>query len=156
MSIENMSERFVMMQAPRTAIGYFPNGTLFLLQVRSRSRYRNTVAIAPCARSAHLPAFFSSFSCRLACVLPSLHVPSLLARAHARTQIDGEEDIAVGVNLYELEDILMDLGVLSAVNLDGGGSSETVVNGTVVSRPTCDDMWLICERQVTTITCLMR
>ena len=39
-------------------------------------------------------------------------------------------------------------------NLDGGGSSVSVVNGTVVSFPTCHDIPLRCERPVTSITCI--
>jgi exopolysaccharide biosynthesis protein len=37
-------------------------------------------------------------------------------------QVDGEEDIGVGINMFELIELLMDMGVESAVNLDGGGS----------------------------------
>ena len=39
-------------------------------------------------------------------------------------------------------------------NLDGGGSSVSVYNGQVISRPTCKDTPFVCERAVTSITCV--
>ena len=39
-------------------------------------------------------------------------------------------------------------------NLDGGGSSVSVYKGIVISKPTCFDTAFICERRVTTITCM--
>ena len=40
-----------------------------------------------------------------------------------------------GATLGELRATLRDLGAVDALNLDGGGSSEMVVNGEVVNRP---------------------
>lgn len=40
-----------------------------------------------------------------------------------------------GATLGELRGIMADLGAVDAMNLDGGGSSEMVVNGEVVNRP---------------------
>ena len=40
-----------------------------------------------------------------------------------------------GATLGELRSILSDLGAVDALNLDGGGSSEMVVDGEVVNRP---------------------
>ncbi len=40
-----------------------------------------------------------------------------------------------GATLGEFRNILVDLGAVSALNLDGGGSSEMVVDGQVVNRP---------------------
>jgi len=40
-----------------------------------------------------------------------------------------------GATLGELRTILRDLGAVDALNLDGGGSSEMVVDGEVVNRP---------------------
>jgi Phosphodiester glycosidase len=40
-----------------------------------------------------------------------------------------------GATLGELRTILSDLGAVDALNLDGGGSSEMVVEGDVVNRP---------------------
>lgn len=40
-------------------------------------------------------------------------------------------------------------------NLDGGGSSVSVYNGKVISKPTCYDIHFICERSVSSIACMM-
>jgi exopolysaccharide biosynthesis protein len=40
-----------------------------------------------------------------------------------------------GATLGELRNILRDLGAVDALNLDGGGSSEMVVDGEIVNRP---------------------
>ena len=39
-------------------------------------------------------------------------------------------------------------------NLDGGGSSVSVYKGKVISKPTCLDTHFICQRPVTSITCI--
>jgi exopolysaccharide biosynthesis protein len=39
------------------------------------------------------------------------------------------------VTLGQLRNILRDLGAVTALNLDGGGSSEMVVQGQVVNQP---------------------
>lgn len=57
----------------------------------------------------------------------------------ALLQVDGEEDIDEGFDLWEFSQLFMDLGVTQAVNLDGGGSSVSVYRDKVISRPTCDD-----------------
>ncbi|MFO7769544.1 MAG: phosphodiester glycosidase family protein, partial [bacterium] len=49
--------------------------------------------------------------------------------------VDGRQPSSRGVDLRELALILRDLGCVEAVNLDGGGSSTLVVNGTLVNRP---------------------
>ena len=113
-------------------------------------------------------------------------------------QVDGVEYEKIGLDLYEMSDVLMTMGLVHAVvrmytshtlshslthvythalthtlklslslshththtpimfpqNLDGGGSSVSVYRGQVVSRPTCTDTAIICERPVTSITCL--
>lgn len=71
-------------------------------------------------------------------------------------EVDGEEDIDAGPDLFEMAELLVDLGVISAVNMDGGGSSVSVHNGEVVSLPTCDDSSTICEREVQSIACVLR
>lgn len=68
-------------------------------------------------------------------------------------ELDGEEDINAGPDLFEMAELLVELGVDSAVNLDGGGSAVTVSKGEVISKPTCDDTPVICERRVTSIIC---
>ena len=49
---------------------------------------------------------------------------------------DGRTDQSRGLTLYELSDVLQRLGVVTAYNLDGGGSSTMVFNGRVVNVPT--------------------
>eukprot|EP01012_Entosiphon_sulcatum_P052979 TRINITY_DN7286_c0_g1_i1.p1 TRINITY_DN7286_c0_g1~~TRINITY_DN7286_c0_g1_i1.p1 ORF type:complete len:280 (-),score=45.27 TRINITY_DN7286_c0_g1_i1:49-888(-) len=68
-------------------------------------------------------------------------------------QVDGIEKKKEGINLLELGDLLQQLGVYSAINLDGGGSSVSVLDGAVIDKPTCDDTGTVCERNVTSITC---
>lgn len=69
--------------------------------------------------------------------------------------VDGVETEDIGLDLYEFADVLIAAGALHAVNIDGGGSSDAVLNGRVWSRPTCEDTPSpICERNVTSITCI--
>lgn len=69
--------------------------------------------------------------------------------------VDGVETEALGLDLYEFAEILIDAGVYHAINVDGGGSSDAVLNGKVWSRPTCQDTpEPVCERPVTSITCI--
>ena len=49
---------------------------------------------------------------------------------------DGRTDESEGLTLYELAAFLQRLGVTTAYNLDGGGSSTMVFNGKVVNNPT--------------------
>jgi muramoyltetrapeptide carboxypeptidase len=50
--------------------------------------------------------------------------------------VDGRQaDWSVGMSLPELTDLLLDLGAVDAINLDGGGSTTMVVDGEVVNRP---------------------
>jgi exopolysaccharide biosynthesis protein len=37
--------------------------------------------------------------------------------------IDGRQKQAEGMNLYELQDFLLSIGCIDAINLDGGGST---------------------------------
>lgn len=51
-------------------------------------------------------------------------------------QADGrQENYSQGLTIKELADVMMSLGAYDAINLDGGGSSATVVNGRLVSSP---------------------
>jgi len=43
------------------------------------------------------------------------------------------------MNLWEVAEFLRSHGVINAINLDGGGSSSFVVNGTLTSYP--PDVW---------------
>ena len=49
---------------------------------------------------------------------------------------DGRTDESEGLTLYELASFMQRLGVTTAYNLDGGGSSTMYFNGEVVNNPT--------------------
>ncbi len=97
-------------------------------------------------------------------------------------QVDGQENIDKGMDLYEFSNLIISLGIVDAINMDGtfsylssgkfclrtfssllsslfflfsgGGSSESVYMGKVISLPTCMDNATICERPISTGTCL--
>lgn len=50
--------------------------------------------------------------------------------------VDGRQENSSGVSLWELAKIMKKLGCINAMNLDGGGSSQMVLNGKFVNRPT--------------------
>ena len=49
---------------------------------------------------------------------------------------DGRTDESEGLSLYQLAAFMEQLGVETAYNLDGGGSSTMVFNGELVNNPT--------------------
>ena len=49
---------------------------------------------------------------------------------------DGRTDESEGLSLYELAEFMQSMGAVTAYNLDGGGSSTMVFNGTVINDPT--------------------
>lgn len=49
--------------------------------------------------------------------------------------VDGRNEDTAGMSLPELARYLIKLGVVEAVNFDGGGSSEMCLNGKIVNRP---------------------
>jgi Phosphodiester glycosidase len=49
--------------------------------------------------------------------------------------VDGRSRRSRGATLAEMRNIMRDLGAVTALNLDGGGSSEMVVEGEVVNDP---------------------
>lgn len=49
--------------------------------------------------------------------------------------MDGRSETSGGATLEELSDVMIDLGAVEALNLDGGGSSTMVINGEVVNTP---------------------
>lgn len=49
---------------------------------------------------------------------------------------DGRTSESEGLSLYELANFMQDLGVSTAYNLDGGGSSTMYFNGYVINNPT--------------------
>ncbi|XP_068585977.1 N-acetylglucosamine-1-phosphodiester alpha-N-acetylglucosaminidase-like isoform X4 [Cebidichthys violaceus] len=70
--------------------------------------------------------------------------------------VDGQT-LKRGMNLWEVAEFLKNNGVINAINLDGGGSSSFVVNGTLASYPPdiceSDSRWR-CARPVSTILCV--
>lgn len=63
---------------------------------------------------------------------------------------DGRTSKSSGLTLYELAEFMESLGVRTAYNLDGGGSSTMVYNGEVINNPTSNGR-KITERSVSDI-----
>ena len=63
---------------------------------------------------------------------------------------DGRTSESAGLSLSQLAAFMADLGVATAYNLDGGGSSTMVFNGKVINNPTTDGK-AIRERSVSDI-----
>lgn len=63
---------------------------------------------------------------------------------------DGRTKESKGLTLYELAEFLHELGVTTAYNLDGGGSSTMVFQGEIVNNPTTNGR-KITERSVSDI-----
>lgn len=66
---------------------------------------------------------------------------------------DGRTSDSQGLSLYELAEFMQSLGVTTAYNLDGGGSSTLYFNGQVVNHPTTNGK-KIQERSVSDIVCI--
>ena len=49
--------------------------------------------------------------------------------------IDGRQLHSAGATLYDLQQLYMEIGAVTAANLDGGASSELVVGGKVLNKP---------------------
>lgn len=63
---------------------------------------------------------------------------------------DGRTDESTGLSLYQMAEFMKSLGVKTAYNLDGGGSSTMVFNGKVINQPTTGGS-KISERKVSDI-----
>lgn len=63
---------------------------------------------------------------------------------------DGRTNESTGLSLYQLAEFMQSLGVQTAYNLDGGGSSTMYYNGSVINNPTTDGS-TIKERSVSDI-----
>lgn len=63
---------------------------------------------------------------------------------------DGRSSESEGLSLYELAQVMKDLGCETAYNLDGGGSSTMYFNGQVINKPTTSGR-SIKEREVSDI-----
>eukprot|EP00944_MAST-04C_sp_MAST-4C-sp1_P004901 g4901.t1 len=60
-----------------------------------------------------------------------------------------------GIDLVSLADMLIDLGFVEAINLDGGGSSAFILNDKLQSYPSDEcGKHFVCERPVTSIICV--
>ena len=76
-------------------------------------------------------------------------------------QVEGESFVR-GMDLNEFADFAVELGFVSAVNLDGGGSATMTQNHSLISEPswTCVDppyknhRYYHCEKRVSSITCI--
>lgn len=49
--------------------------------------------------------------------------------------VDGRQASSLGMNLFELADLMLQLGVYQGINLDGGGSTTMVIRNEVVNSP---------------------
>ena len=49
---------------------------------------------------------------------------------------DGRTEESQGLSLYQLAEFMQSLGITTAYNLDGGGSSTMVFEGELVNKPT--------------------
>jgi N-acetylglucosamine-1-phosphodiester alpha-N-acetylglucosaminidase len=72
-------------------------------------------------------------------------------------QFDGDGNHHKGPNLYELAEMMIELGAINAINLDGGGST-TVIQDDVLANTISDgcgtEPMFRCARKVTTVTCI--
>ena len=72
-------------------------------------------------------------------------------------EVDGCEKCkeGKGPTMKEISEMMLSLGSWYAINLDGGGSSTSVLNGTLVNHPTCVDVIFKCQRKVTSVVCVV-
>lgn len=49
--------------------------------------------------------------------------------------VDGRQTSSIGMNLYELADLMLEIGAYQAMNLDGGGSTTMVIRNIVMNSP---------------------
>ena len=75
-------------------------------------------------------------------IIDSLHYVFVVA--------DGRTTESQGLSLYQLAQFMQSLGVQTAYNLDGGGSSTMVFNGEIINNPTTNGN-TITERKVSDI-----
>ena len=74
--------------------------------------------------------------------------------------LHGRDRPTRGIDLRSLANILIELGFVNAINLDGGGSSTTVLNDQMVSYPSdicagsVPSDTLRCERPVSSVICI--
>ena len=60
-----------------------------------------------------------------------------------------------GPTLNETGDFLVEIGLVFAVNMDGGSSSTMTRKGKVINKPTCIDIDVLsCSRPVASVLCI--
>ena len=69
-----------------------------------------------------------------------LHPRTAIAGLHSGkvllVTVDGRQPgVSAGMSLFALADLLLELGAVEAINLDGGGSTTMVIRDQVVNRP---------------------
>lgn len=80
---------------------------------------------------------------------PRTAIGQIDALHYAVIVADGRQDgYSIGMTLPELQDIFLSLGAKTAINLDGGGSTEMWFNGQIINRPSGG-----AERKITDIIC---
>ena len=80
---------------------------------------------------------------------PRTAIGMIAANHYVFVVSDGRTDASEGLSLYQLAQFMQKLGVTTAYNLDGGGSSTMYFNGSVVNHPTTNGR--ISERGVSDI-----
>ena len=80
---------------------------------------------------------------------PRTAIGMIAANHYVFVVSDGRTDASEGLSLYQLAQFMEKLGVTTAYNLDGGGSSTMYFNGSVVNNPTTNGR--ISERGVSDI-----
>ncbi|MGN0305308.1 MAG: phosphodiester glycosidase family protein [Lachnospiraceae bacterium] len=81
---------------------------------------------------------------------PRTAIGSISALHYVFAVSDGRTAQSAGLSLYELAEFMQSLGVTTAYNLDGGGSSTMYFNGEVINNPTTNGK-SIKERSVSDI-----
>lgn len=66
---------------------------------------------------------------------PRTAIGYLGAKEVVLVTVDGRQSHSVGMTLYELARYMRGIGVMDAINLDGGGSTTLVVGGRTMNRP---------------------
>jgi exopolysaccharide biosynthesis protein len=72
-------------------------------------------------------------------------------------QVDGNEELDQGVNVFEWANIVSSFNLQNAINLDGGGSVTVFTNNTVVNQmgSFCGYRPVPCERKVSSVVCIV-
>lgn len=68
---------------------------------------------------------------------------------------DGRTKESAGLSLLQLAELMLDLGVTTGYNLDGGGSATMVFNGRIINKPTSGGN-VIAERRISDIVYIDR